>query len=169
MKLCVSWDETVRITGFVCTHTKQGAVLSRYSIGLVIENKLRTHTLQARCGTFLTNETGLTKVVELERRILETVKEICSDDLRIGGYKLWLMLINMYGRHHVSGRNRFFAILRRKGLLEDLENLENLEDLENLESPAPRPIPAPPQENPPKNQPEPLPLNSLFVYLHSKP
>ena len=54
MKLCVSWDESVCITGFVCTHT-----------------------LQARCGTFLTNETGLTKVVELERRILETVKEIC--------------------------------------------------------------------------------------------
>ena len=50
MKLCVSWDESVCITGFVCTHT-----------------------LQARCGTFLTNETGLTKVVELERRILETV------------------------------------------------------------------------------------------------
>ena len=50
------------ITGFVCTHT-----------------------LQARCGTFLTNEMGLTKVVELERRILETVKKIWSDDLRIGG------------------------------------------------------------------------------------
>ena len=128
-------------TNSVLTPCKQGAVLSRYSIGLGIENKLRTHTWQARCGTFLTNETGLTKVVELERRILETVKEIWSDDLRIGGYKLWLMLINMYGRHHVSGRNRFFAILRRKGLLENLEDLENLE---NLESPAPRPIPAPP-------------------------
>ena len=50
------------ITGFVCTHT-----------------------LQARCGTFLTNETGLMKVIELERRILETVKKIRSDDLRIGG------------------------------------------------------------------------------------
>ena len=27
----------------------------------------------ARCGTFLTNETGFTKVVEFERRILETI------------------------------------------------------------------------------------------------
>ena len=39
----------------------------------------------ARCGTFLTNETDLMKVIELERRILEMVKRIRSDDLRIGG------------------------------------------------------------------------------------
>ena len=78
---------------------------------------LRLYSHQARCGRFLTNETVLTKVVELERRILETVKEIRSDDLRIGADKLWLILINMYDRHHVSGRNRFFAILRRKGLM----------------------------------------------------
>ena len=40
---------------------------------------------QVRCGTFLTNETGLKKVVEREHRILETVKEILSEDPRIGG------------------------------------------------------------------------------------
>ena len=32
---------------------KLGAVLSRYSIGLGNEYKLRTHTLRATCGTFL--------------------------------------------------------------------------------------------------------------------
>ena len=48
-------------TNSLLTPCKQGAVLSRYSIllgtftllpGLGNENELRTHTLQARCGTF---------------------------------------------------------------------------------------------------------------------
>ena len=42
-------------TNSVLTPCKQGAVLSRYSIGLGNENELLTHTLQARCGTFLSS------------------------------------------------------------------------------------------------------------------
>ena len=42
-------------TNSVLTPCKQGAVLSRYSIGLGNEDELLTHTLQARCGTFLTS------------------------------------------------------------------------------------------------------------------
>ena len=44
-------------TNSVLTPCKQGAVLSRYSLGLGNEYKLRTHTLRARCGTFLTSAT----------------------------------------------------------------------------------------------------------------
>ena len=43
-------------TNSLLTPCKQGAVLSRYSIGLGNEHKLLTHTLQARCGTLLGNE-----------------------------------------------------------------------------------------------------------------
>ena len=39
------------------------------------------------------------------------------EDPRIGGYKLWLMLISMFGREYVPGRDRFFVILRRKRLM----------------------------------------------------
>ena len=67
--------------------------------------------------SFYQSKADIKKEVERERRILETVKEIRSEDPRIGGYKLWLMLINMYGRNYVPGRDRFFAILRRKGLM----------------------------------------------------
>ena len=42
-------------TNSVLTPYKQGAVLSRYSIGLGNENELLTHTLQATCGTFLSS------------------------------------------------------------------------------------------------------------------
>ena len=55
--------------------------------------------------------------VEHERKVVEAVKEIRKEDPGIGGYKLWLMLIALFGRDFVSGRDRFFAILRRKGLM----------------------------------------------------
>jgi putative transposase len=52
-----------------------------------------------------------------EKKVIEAVREIRSEDPGIGGYKLWLMLIDMFGRVFVPGRDRFFAILRRKGLM----------------------------------------------------
>ena len=54
-------------TNSVLTPCKQGAVLSRYSLGLFNENKLRTHTLQATCGTLLTSEYLLTFPFRLVR------------------------------------------------------------------------------------------------------
>ena len=52
-----------------------------------------------------------------ERKAIEAVREIRQEDPGIGGYKLWLMLIDMFGRAFVPGRDRFFVLLRRKGLM----------------------------------------------------
>jgi putative transposase len=52
-----------------------------------------------------------------ERKVIDAVREIRSEDPGIGGYKLWLMLIAMFGRDFVPGRDRFFVLMRRKGLM----------------------------------------------------
>ncbi len=52
-----------------------------------------------------------------ERKVVEAVREIREEDPGIGGYKLWLMLIAMFGRDFVPGRDRFFVLLRRRGLM----------------------------------------------------
>ena len=52
-----------------------------------------------------------------ERKVIGAVREIREEDPGIGGYKLWLMLIDMFGRAFVPGRDRFFVLLRRKGLM----------------------------------------------------
>lgn len=66
---------------------------------------------------FYQSKADIEKEAEHERGILEAVREIRTEDPRIGGYKLWLMLISMFGREYVPGRDRFFVILRRKGLM----------------------------------------------------
>jgi len=55
--------------------------------------------------------------VDHERKVISAVREIRSEDPGIGGYKLWLMLIALFGRDFVPGRDRFFVLLRRKGLM----------------------------------------------------
>ena len=55
--------------------------------------------------------------MEHERKVIEAVREIREEDPGIGGYKLWLMLIDMFGRAFVPGRDRFYVLLRRKGLM----------------------------------------------------
>ena len=62
-------------------------------------------------------QTDIIQKAEHERRVIESVREIRAEDAGIGGYKLWLMLTAMYGRDYVSGRDSFFALLRRKGLM----------------------------------------------------
>ena len=52
-----------------------------------------------------------------ETKVVGTVREIRGEDPGIGGYKLWLMLIAMFGRAFVPGRDRFYVLLRRKGLM----------------------------------------------------
>ena len=66
---------------------------------------------------FYQSKADIEKEAEHERRIIEAVREIRTEDPRIGGYKLWLMLISLFGREYVPGRDRFFVILRRKGLM----------------------------------------------------
>jgi transposase InsO family protein len=66
---------------------------------------------------FYQSKADIEKEVDHERKVVETVMEIRVEDPGIGGYKLWRMLIDMFGRDFVPGRDSFFAILRRKGLM----------------------------------------------------
>ena len=66
---------------------------------------------------FYQSKTDIIKEQEHERKVLESVQAIRTEDAGIGGYKLWLMLIAMYGRDFVPGRDSFFNLLRRKGLM----------------------------------------------------
>ena len=61
---------------------------------------------------FYQAKADIEKDVEHERRIIDAVREIRSEDPRIGGYKLWLMLISLFGRDYMPGRDRFFVIMR---------------------------------------------------------
>ena len=66
---------------------------------------------------FYQSKADIEKEMEQERRLIGAVREIRTEDPRIGGYKLWLMLISLFGRDSVPGRDRFFVIMRRKGLM----------------------------------------------------
>ena len=57
---------------------------------------------------------------ELRRRelkVLETVREIRAEDARIGGYKLWLMVKDVYPEGWVPGRDGFFKLLECNHLM----------------------------------------------------
>jgi len=66
---------------------------------------------------FYQSKADIEKEVRNERKLIDAVREIRSEDPGIGGYKLWLMLIALFGRDFVPGRDRFFVTLRRKGLM----------------------------------------------------
>ena len=86
-----------------------------FECGLAVALVVR---LFGRCRqAFYQSKADIEKEVEHERKVLEAVKEIREEDPGIGGYKLWLMLISLFGRDFVPGRDRFFVILRRKGLM----------------------------------------------------
>ena len=74
--------------------------------------------LFGRCRqAFYQSRADIEKEVDHERKVIGAVREIRGEDPGIGGYKLWLMLTAMFGRDFVPGRDRFFVILRRKGLM----------------------------------------------------
>ena len=52
-----------------------------------------------------------------ERRLVDAVLEIRREDPGIGGYKLWLMVSDLFGRGSVPGRDGFLSVLRRHGLM----------------------------------------------------
>ena len=81
------------------------------AIALVV--RLFGHCRQA----FYQSKADFEEEKDHERKVIEAVKEIREEDSGIGGYKLWLMLIAMFGRSFVPGRDRFFVLLRRKGLM----------------------------------------------------
>jgi hypothetical protein len=80
-------------------------------VALVV--RLFGHCRQA----FYQSKVDIAKEVEHERKIIEAVREIRGEDPGIDGYKLWVMLIVLFGRDFVPGRDRFFEILRRRGLM----------------------------------------------------
>lgn len=90
-------------------------------MGLVSEQHLKVTLvvrLFGRCRqAFYQSKADIERDVEHEQKALDAVREIRGEDPGIGGYKLWLMLISLFGRDFVPGRDRFFAILRRKGLM----------------------------------------------------
>ena len=86
-----------------------------FECGLAVALVVR---LFGRCRqAFYQSKADIEKEVEHERKVIDAVREIRGEDPGIGGYKLWLMLIDMFGRAFVPGRDRFFTILRRKGLM----------------------------------------------------
>ena len=86
-----------------------------FECGLMVALVVRLfgHCRQA----FYQSKADIEQEVEREKRVVEAVREIREEAPGIGGYKLWLMLISMFGRGFVPGRDRFFVILRRKGLM----------------------------------------------------
>ena len=86
-----------------------------FECGLAVALVVR---LFGRCRqSFYQSEVDIEEEMEREKKVIETVKEIREEDPGIGGYKLWLMLISMFGHRFVPGRDRFFVLLRRKGLM----------------------------------------------------
>lgn len=86
-----------------------------YECGLMVALVVRLfgHCRQA----FYQSKADIEREVAHERKVIDAVREIRSEDPGIGGYKLWLMLIAMFGRDFVPGRDRFFVLMRRKGLM----------------------------------------------------
>lgn len=63
------------------------------------------------------SKADIKREIERERLLLDNVREIRGEDPRIGCYKLWLMLCDIYGRDRMMGRDSFFTLLRRHGLM----------------------------------------------------
>ena len=53
----------------------------------------------------------------VENIICSAVNDYRSDDPGIGGFKLYLMLCDLYGRDQMMGRDSFYKLLRRKKLM----------------------------------------------------
>ena len=53
--------------------------------------------------------------------LLDAVHEIRENDPGIGAYKLWIMLIALYGKEQVCGRDSFYTLLRQHRLRSSLK------------------------------------------------
>lgn len=82
-------------------------------IKVTVACRLFGHCRQA----FYQSKADIESELHLEQLVLANVNEIRSEDPGIGGYKLWLMLIALFGRKQVPGRDRFLDMLRRHGLM----------------------------------------------------
>ena len=88
-------------------------LVSECCLAVALVCRLFGHCRQA----FYQSKADIESEAARERKTIEAVTEIRGEDPGIGGYKLWLMLIDLFGRDFVPGRDRFFTLLRRKGLM----------------------------------------------------
>lgn len=74
--------------------------------------------LFGRCRqAFYQSKADIEQEVKREKLIADTVREIREDAPGIGGYKLWLMLTELYGREQLPERDSFFTLLHRHQLM----------------------------------------------------
>lgn len=66
---------------------------------------------------FYQSKADIEQEVKRDRIIVDNVREIREEDPGIGGYKLWLMLTELYGKEQIPGRDSFFTLLRRHQLM----------------------------------------------------
>lgn len=66
---------------------------------------------------FYQSKADITAQVRRERLILDAVRDIRKEDPGIGGYKLWVMLIGLFGEKFMPGRDSFYALLRQHRLM----------------------------------------------------
>lgn len=88
-------------------------LVSECCLAVALVCRLFGHCRQA----FYQSKADIGTEISHERKTIEAVREIREVDPGIGGYKLWLMLTSLFGRDFVPGRDRFFTLLRRKGLM----------------------------------------------------
>ena len=55
--------------------------------------------------------------MERDRTLVNSVNEIRGEDPGIGGYKLWIMLMVLFGEEFMPGRDSFYKLLRRHHLM----------------------------------------------------
>ena len=87
-------------------------LVSGRGLSVALVCRLLGHCRQA----FYQSKADMESEAARERKTVEAVMEIRGEDPGIGGYKLWLMLIDLFGRGFVPGRDRFFRLLQRKRL-----------------------------------------------------
>ena len=88
-------------------------LVSVRGVGVTAACRLLGHSRQA----YYRLKAGGVPIKLSERGVLETVAGIRSEDPGIGCRKLWLMLCSVFGRDRMPGRDAFFRLLRRRGLV----------------------------------------------------
>ncbi len=88
-------------------------LVERRGVSVASACRLFGHCRQA----FYQSKADIEAEVNRDRTILDSVREIREEDPGIGGYKLWVMLTEVYGSGFMPGRDSFLTLLRRHGLM----------------------------------------------------
>ena len=87
-------------------------LVSQRNLKIALACRLFGHCRQAYYQSKLDIETQ----IKTERMLLDAVYEIRENDPGIGAYKLWIMLIALYGKEQVCGRDSLYTLLRQHRL-----------------------------------------------------